>query len=573
MPPSCRGPRRPDRTPRIRRPDLPNGAALLRTSCSEVCGTDVHLWHGRLAGVPVSDHPWPRLRRCRSTGARRDRGIDGSSLREGDRARLLRRPPYVRPCRACTVTRTPTRCDARRVYGITDSATRDCSAAGRRRSISRPGVADRESAGAVAARRLHRRRMRPADGGAHHRPRHDQRARGYRLVQGVGRSGSAPLRWLRLAGASIVIAIGAPEVASRSARRWGPTRDVHLDPTSPASGSERVRAPTHGEGADIAIEAAGSPRAIEEGLDLARDGGRYIVAGHYTDAGPARSTRTITSTASTLKSGAAGAASPAFSPARSRVSSVTADIPWRRSAPGRYRLSTQRRARGRRADAHSQSAGGSVGVTRHTKIIATIGPASRAPERIAQLISAGVDVFRLNFSHGSRESHAQVYRDIQPQLAAGGTSVFFRTSVVRRSALDRCGMVSRSSLREGDELRLAAGDGPGGPVTSFTPYTALILVREPGRSSAARRQASSWSPRGGNEIVTRVVHGGPLGEHEGINAPGSGCPPARSRPRTLRTCDSAWSSELISLLSASCRRQTMFSKRERLRIAPGLPFR
>ena len=34
------------------RPDLPPGAALLRTSSSEVCGTDVHLWHGRLAGVP-----------------------------------------------------------------------------------------------------------------------------------------------------------------------------------------------------------------------------------------------------------------------------------------------------------------------------------------------------------------------------------------------------------------------------------------------------------------------------------------------------------------------------------------
>ena len=43
---------------------------------------------------------------------------------------------------------------------------------------------------------------------------------------------------------------------------------------------------THGEGADVVIEAAGSARAIEEGLTLVRDGGRYVVAGHYTDAGP-----------------------------------------------------------------------------------------------------------------------------------------------------------------------------------------------------------------------------------------------------------------------------------------------
>jgi len=48
---------------------------------------------------------------------------------------------------------------------------------------------------------------------------------------------------------------------------------------------EQVRQLTHGEGVDVVVEAAGSPRAFEEGSYLARDGGRYIVAGHYTDAG------------------------------------------------------------------------------------------------------------------------------------------------------------------------------------------------------------------------------------------------------------------------------------------------
>ena len=61
-------------------PDLPPGAALLRTSCSEVCGTDVHLWHGRLAGVP-----YPIIPGHVSAGAL-DRvrgdlvGIDGTRL-------------------------------------------------------------------------------------------------------------------------------------------------------------------------------------------------------------------------------------------------------------------------------------------------------------------------------------------------------------------------------------------------------------------------------------------------------------------------------------------------------------
>jgi len=40
---------------------------------------------------------------------------------------------------------------------------------------------------------------------------------------------------------------------------------------------------------------------------------------------------------------------------------------------------------------------------RHTKIIATVGPASRAPEVLEALLVAGVDVFRLNFSHGTHD--------------------------------------------------------------------------------------------------------------------------------------------------------------------------
>jgi L-iditol 2-dehydrogenase len=58
---------------------------------------------------------------------------------------------------------------------------------------------------------------------------------------------------------------------------------------STSSADERltaVRDRTYGEGADVVIEAAGSPRAIEEGVQLVRNGGRYIIAGHYTDAGP-----------------------------------------------------------------------------------------------------------------------------------------------------------------------------------------------------------------------------------------------------------------------------------------------
>ena len=53
-----------------------------------------------------------------------------------------------------------------------------------------------------------------------------------------------------------------------------------------------------------------------------------------------------------------------------------------------------------------------------TKIVATLGPASRSPEMIRRLIDAGVDVFRLNFSHGSHDDHSQTLRDIRSVAAS-----------------------------------------------------------------------------------------------------------------------------------------------------------
>src|SRR3974377_792585 len=62
-----------------------------------------------------------------------------------------------------------------------------------------------------------------------------------------------------------------------------------------------------------------------------------------------------------------------------------------------------------------------AGPLRRTKIVATIGPASNSPEVIRQLILAGMDVARLNFSHGSYEDHARtvsILRTVSKQLDA-----------------------------------------------------------------------------------------------------------------------------------------------------------
>ena len=54
-----------------------------------------------------------------------------------------------------------------------------------------------------------------------------------------------------------------------------------------------------------------------------------------------------------------------------------------------------------------------IDLTRRTKIVATIGPATESPERIKELVKAGATTFRLNFSHGDHEEHSQRIKTIR----------------------------------------------------------------------------------------------------------------------------------------------------------------
>jgi L-iditol 2-dehydrogenase len=278
-------PGRPIEIREFPRPNLPDGAALLRTIRSEVCGTDVHLWHGRLAGVPYPIIPGHVSAGVLESIRGRVRGLDGELLREGDRAVFFDVHRTCGRCRACSVHRTPTRCAARRVYGITDSATEGLFGGWAQAIYLEPGVGIARLPDAVrvedyigggcglltAVHILDRAALRPGD---------------TVLVQGTGAVGLSTIALARVSGASAIFAIGAPASRLALASDMGADEVFDLDSTSAEERLEAVRARTHGEGADVVIEAAGSPRAIEEGLVLARDGGRYVVAGHYTDVGP-----------------------------------------------------------------------------------------------------------------------------------------------------------------------------------------------------------------------------------------------------------------------------------------------
>src|SRR5688500_4574063 len=278
-------PKQPVELREFARPELPPGAALLRTERSEVCGTDVHLWHGRLAGVPYPIIPGHVSAGTLSAVRGPLRGIDGSDLHEGDRVAFFDVHRTCGRCRACTVDRTPTRCASRRVYGITDSADEGLFGGWAEAIYLEPGVALARLPDAISLDDY-------IGGGCglltavHIAERAEITLGDAIVVQGVGAVGLSAIALARIAGASRIIAIGAPEERLALARDMG--ADVLLDLTRTTLDQRRqaVLDATHDEGADVVLEAAGAAAAVPEGLDLARVGGRYVIAGHYTDVGP-----------------------------------------------------------------------------------------------------------------------------------------------------------------------------------------------------------------------------------------------------------------------------------------------
>ncbi len=164
---------------------------------------------------------------------------------------------------------------------------------------------------------------------------------------------------------------------------------------------------------------------------------------------------------------------------------------------------------------------------RHTKIVATVGPASSAPDVLRALLLAGVDVFRLNFSHGSHESHRQTYDAIRAAAAETGRVVGVMQDLsgpkIRTGALEGG---TPLALEAGGTLRIAAGDETGGGDRVFTPYRPLIESAKPGDRlllDDGRIELRVSACRSG-EIETTVVNGGTLGQNKGINAPGVALP-------------------------------------------------
>lgn len=159
---------------------------------------------------------------------------------------------------------------------------------------------------------------------------------------------------------------------------------------------------------------------------------------------------------------------------------------------------------------------------RRTKILATLGPASCDKNSIKKLIQVGVDVFRLNMSHGDYEFHRQTYNDVR-QLAKEQE----RTIGI---LADLCGPKIRTGkfkkgkieLNTNSEIIVTTRDVTGGPGLIPSQYAALADDVNPGDHILLADGTLELvvNKVDGTEINCTVVFGGTLGNHKGINLPG-----------------------------------------------------
>jgi L-iditol 2-dehydrogenase len=279
------GPGQPLEERRMQAPRPEPGGAVLEMLASEVCGTDVHLWHGRLSGVPYPIIPGHVScgRILETAGPLLD--VEGRPLQAGQAVTFFDVFGTCGSCWHCLVARAGTRCPRRRVYGITTGAGDGLLGGWAEQIEIRPGVrvlplpdgldADDFMGGGCGL---------PT--GFHAVERAGIALGDTVVVQGSGPVGLNAAVFALLSGAQAVFVVGAPEARLAAARRLGAddVLDIGQAP-DPAARVRWVRERTSGRGADVVIEASGNPQAVREGLEMVRDAGRYVVVGQYTDAG------------------------------------------------------------------------------------------------------------------------------------------------------------------------------------------------------------------------------------------------------------------------------------------------
>lgn len=161
---------------------------------------------------------------------------------------------------------------------------------------------------------------------------------------------------------------------------------------------------------------------------------------------------------------------------------------------------------------------------RRTKIVCTLGPSSETPELVRRIAEAGMDVARLNFSHGSHADHRRVYDIVRDTAAKTGRNIAILADL--QGPKIRTGTLQNGTpilLEDGGRFVLTTESIVGAEGRVSTTYAGLtsdvragdrILVADGALELQVEEVAAA-------DVVCQVIHGGKLGEHKGINLPGT----------------------------------------------------
>jgi len=162
---------------------------------------------------------------------------------------------------------------------------------------------------------------------------------------------------------------------------------------------------------------------------------------------------------------------------------------------------------------------------RRTKIVCTIGPASWTLETLIQMIRAGMNVARINFSHGEYGQHEKTLNLVREASEKAGEPVAVLGDLCGPKI--RVGDIDGGSieLEEGKEIVIEEGNASGGPGRITSVYEYLIEDLKVGDRvlmDDGLLELVVTEKEGNTSAKCRVVHGGRLKPHKGINLPGVG---------------------------------------------------
>jgi pyruvate kinase len=160
---------------------------------------------------------------------------------------------------------------------------------------------------------------------------------------------------------------------------------------------------------------------------------------------------------------------------------------------------------------------------RRAKIVCTLGPAASTAERLEELVQAGMDVARLNLSHGSHAEHEERYRNVRKAAELFGRNVGVLVDL--QGPKIRLGTFAdgQVELERGSQFTITTDAVSGDAHRSSTTYSGLPGDVHPGDRVLVDdgRLALEVETVHGADVVTRVLEGGPISNNKGLNLPGT----------------------------------------------------